>query len=413
MSRINRTRGAQTFLSALLLFIAPAIFAAERYEHPIHAALTWRGGKVTIDHRFGKLELRTTGGNAIDVEGTVRSSDEEFGRKIHLNVSESGGGITIRTDVPEVHWMGSLSYSIDIEVSVPANAPLSIRNRFGSIIASGVHAPSEFINAQGSIDVRDLRGAQRIENSFGFVNVTDSGGDTLIRNANGSVTALHIRGALDVTDRFASVRVEDVDHGLTLHNQNGGVDVKDVGGSAIISSTFATANVSKVRGSLDLSSQNGNVTVSDTGRASIRNSFGSVRATAIGGNVDVQNQNGSVTLTGVRGGATVHTSFASVFLKDVDGPIAVDNQNGAIGVSDLPTGKCRDIALKTTFSSIRVALPHAGYNVHARTSFGSIHSDLPITTSGTFSSQESINGTINGGGCRLELETANGNITIE
>ncbi|HEX7136386.1 MAG TPA: DUF4097 family beta strand repeat-containing protein [Vicinamibacterales bacterium] len=120
-----------------------------------------------------------------------------------------------------------------------------------------------------------------------------------------------------------------------------------------------------------------------------------------------------MTLTGITGGAKVSTSFASVFLKGVNGPISVDNQNGGIGVADIPAGKCRDISLKTTFSSIRVALPHAGYNVHARTSFGSIHSDLPITASGTFSSKKSINGTINGGGCRLELETANGNIAIE
>ncbi|HEX7190119.1 MAG TPA: DUF4097 family beta strand repeat-containing protein [Thermoanaerobaculia bacterium] len=126
----------------------------------------------------------------------------------------------------------------------------------------------------------------------------------------------------------------------------------------------------------------------------------------------MQNQNGSLTLTGITGGAKVSTSYASVFLKGVNGLISVDNQNGAIGVTDLPAGKCRDISLKTTFSSIRVALPHAGYNVHARTSFGSIHSALPITTSGDVS-KENLNGTINGGGCRLELETANGNIAIE
>jgi len=122
---------------------------------------------VNIDHRFGRLDLRTTSGNQVDVNGIVRSSDPEFGEKIHFNVSESGGGITIRTDIPEVHWQGHLSYSVDIEVSVPASAPLSIRNRFGSITGSGVHAPSEFTNAQGSIELSDLRGAQHIENSFG------------------------------------------------------------------------------------------------------------------------------------------------------------------------------------------------------------------------------------------------------
>jgi DUF4097 and DUF4098 domain-containing protein YvlB len=407
MARISKS------ILAALLFVAPALFAADRYEHPIHAALTWRGGRVTIDHRFGKLELHTTGGNEVNVQGTVRSSDPEFGKQIHFNVSEAGGGITIRTDVPSVHWEGNLSYSIDIDVSVPANAPLSIRNRFGSINASGVHAPSEFTNAQGSMQLSDLRGAQQIENSFGSVNVTNSAGDTVIRNANGSVTVSHVGGSLDVSDRFGSIRVENVDRALALKNENGSVDVRDVGANATISTSFASATVSNIRGALDLTSTNGNVAVTDAGRTSIRTSFGSVRATTIHGDAEVHDQNGNITLSGVEGAARVRTTFGSVFLKGINGAISVENQNGAISVSDPPSGKCRDISLKTNFSSIRVALPpHAAYNVHARTSFGSIRSDLPITASGSLS-QENITGTINGGGCRLELETANGNITIE
>jgi DUF4097 and DUF4098 domain-containing protein YvlB len=412
MERINKTRVAQTFLSAFLLFIAPALFASDRYEHPIHAALTWKGGRVTIDHRFGRLELHTTSGNEVNVRGTVRSSDPEFGKQIHFNVSESGGGITIRTDVPSVHWEGNLSYSVDIDVSVPANAPLSVRNRFGSINASGVHAPSEFTNAQGSMQLTDLRGAQHIENSFGSVSVTNSAGDTVIRNANGSVTVSHVGGSLDVSDRFGSVRVDDVDRALALKNENGSVDVRDVGGNATISNSFATSTVSNVRGALDLTSTNGNVVVTEAGRTSIRTSFGSVRATTIRGDAEVHDSNGNITLSGVEGAAKVRTTFGSVFLKGIAGTISVENQNGAISVSDLPSGKCREMSLKTNFSSIRVDLPHAGYNVHARTSFGSIHSDLPITASGSLS-QENLTGTINGGGCRLELETANGNITIE
>jgi DUF4097 and DUF4098 domain-containing protein YvlB len=406
MARISST------ILALLLLAAPAAFA-ERYENPIHASLVWRGGKVTIDHRFGRLEVHTGSGNEVNVRGLVRSSDPEIGRQIHFNVSESGGGITVRTDVPEIHYHGSLSYSIDIEATVPANAPLSIRNRFGSINASGVRASSEFSNAQGSIELSDLRGSQQIENSFGSVVVTNSAGDTVIRNANGSVTATHIGGALDVSDRFGSVRVEDVDRALELKNENGSVDVHDVGGNATISTSFATATVSNIRGALDLTGNNGNIVVSETGRASIRTSFGSIRATTIHGDADVQDSNGNVTLTDINGSAKVRTSFGSAFLRDVDGSISVENTNGAISVTDLPAGKCRDVSLHTNFSSIRVALRSGtGYNVHARTSFGSIRSELPVTASGSLS-QENITGTINGGGCRLDLETANGNITIE
>ena len=153
-------------------------------------------------------------------------------------------------------------------------------------------------------------------------------------------------------------------------------------GTARVTIKTATSPSADIRGAIDV----------DT-------TFATVRAERIHGDADVQNQNGSVSLTAIDGGAKVRTGFGSVFLKDVDGPITVDNQNGAIGVAELPPGKCRDISLKTSFSSIRVALRSGtGYNVHARTSFGSIHTDLPITTSGTVSTKESITGTINGGG---------------
>jgi hypothetical protein len=402
-----------SIILAALIITGPVAYA-ERFEKPIHASLAWRGGKVTIDHRFGKLDLHTTSGNQVNVQGVVKCSDPDIGREIHFNVSEGGGGVTIRTDVPEIHnHGGNLSYSIDIEVSVPANASLSIRNRFGSIYASGVHAPSEFTNAQGSVTVSDLRGSQQIENSFGSVTVTNSAGDTVVRNANGSVTATHIGGSLDVSDRFGSVSVEDVDHALALRNENGSVDVRNVGGNATISTSFATATVSNIRGTLDLTGANGNIVVTETGRTSIRTSFGSVRATTIHGDAEVHDENGNVTLAGVDGSAKVRTTFGSAFLKDIDGSISVENTNGAISVGELPAGKCRDISLKTNFSNIRVALRSGtGYNVHAGTSFGSIRSELPITARGSLS-QENITGTINGGGCRLDLETANGNITIE
>ncbi|HEY6138888.1 MAG TPA: hypothetical protein VI670_14100 [Thermoanaerobaculia bacterium] len=67
--------------------------------------------------------------------------------------------------------------------------------------------------------------------------------------------------------------------------------------------------------------------------------------------------------------------------------------------------------LRTSFASIKVAVPRSvGYNVEARTTFGSINADVPINV--TRRSDETLNGTINGGGCRMELVNSNGSVTI-
>ena len=106
----------------------------------------------------------------------------------------------------------------------------------------------------------------------------------------------------------------------------------------------------------------------------------------------------------------LRTSFASVYLKGVTGGVTVENQNGSILVSGL-RGSCDNVMLKTSFAPIKVALPaSASYNVEARTSYGSISTDVPINVSKK--SENTLAGTIGGGVCKMELATSNGGISI-
>ena len=67
---------------------------------------------------------------------------------------------------------------------------------------------------------------------------------------------------------------------------------------------------------------------------------------------------------------------------------------------------------KTSFSSIRVRVPGGvGYNVTARTSFGRVSSELPVTATGTMGG-DTLNGKIGSGGCQLLLTDSNGSIEI-
>jgi hypothetical protein len=99
-----------------------------------------------------------------------------------------------------------------------------------------------------------------------------------------------------------------------------------------------------------------------------------------------------------------------VFLKNVDGAVTVENENGSIAVSGL-RGTCNEVSLRTSFASIKLSLaPTQGYTVDARTSFGSITTELPMTI--THKSDSALTGTIGNGGCRVTLVDSNGNIGI-
>src|SRR5262249_60268226 len=118
--------------------------------------------------------------------------------------------------------------------------------------------------------------------------------------------------------------------------------------------------------------------------------------------------NGSCPGPAVKGDASAPPAFAGVSLEGIGGRVSVDNQNGGISVTLMkPASGCRDVSLKTSFSSIRVRVPEgAGYSVTARTSFGHITSELPVTATGSIGT-DSLNGTIGSGGCRPERTNFN------
>ena len=197
MSRINRAA-----LVAAALFAAAAFQArADDYTEVINKKLTFRGGKVSIEHRFGKIEVRTHGGSSVDVKATVRASDSSIGRAISVTATEGAGGISIVTHYPDTqHWSnrnGNMSYSVDYEIEMPANAPLTVRNRFGNVEVDGLRAAGDITNAMGSVTIRNSGGRQEIENSFGAVEVLDSDGDLVIRNQNGAVTIENVKGSVN------------------------------------------------------------------------------------------------------------------------------------------------------------------------------------------------------------------------
>jgi hypothetical protein len=493
---------------------------------PLNAGQSFR-----IENKFGEVRVHGETSREVKISATIRvqahsrEEAETSSQKIQIDVQQTANGVHVRTVFPdEGRWFNlgkGTSYSVNYDVAIPADAPLFVRNSFGSVTAAGARARTDIENNHGSLTVRDS-GSARLSNSFGSVDVTGASGDTSINDNNGSVQATDIKGPLEIRNRFGSITVRNVqgaanitggngaiivsDTGsasitnsfggvevrnvrgdLTLHDNNGNVDITTVSGGATVSNSFGnvtfadvkgrldcTTNNGRIKGSsvgggpvnirdsfgaveleniagtLDAETSNGKITVRDargavilktsfgaieassiprgiratTGNGAInltdigadtyaKTSFGAIVAERINGNFVAEDSNGSVTARQVKGDAQVTTSFSGVNLESIGGRITVDNQNGGIDVSATrPASGCRDIALKTSFSSIRVRIPEGlGYNVLARTSFGRINSDLPVTASGSIGG-DFLNGTIGAGGCKLQLTNSNGGIEI-
>ncbi len=409
MSRISKC------LSAALLLVAATAFASreDRFQLEYNKDFSFRGGRVSVENSFGGIRIDTDTGSEIHVRATIRASDPEYGKQIRVIAEPGGGGFSIRTEYPgnAIHMHNS-SFSVDYRITVPKSAQLDVKNKFGSIEASGFAGSSSFVNSYGSIRLRDGNGNQRIENSFGSIDLSGVIGAANVSNKYGSIRAHDVSGDLALNNGFGSLDIENVQGNIDIATQNGSVHVRHVGGRARVSSSFGSVTATDVTGDADIRNQNGRIEVSEVGgNAILKTSFASVQAERVGGRAEVDNANGSVQLSDIGSDAIVRTSFASVFARGVKGAIDIQDQNGAISVSQ--TGPaCKPISLHTSFSSIRVVVPsNASYSVNARTSFGRISSALPITT--RTMSEDTLVGTIGGGACSMELVNSNGAITIE
>ena len=520
-----------------LFFTASPVPAAnagqEQVSRDFHQTLSLGGGQsVRIEHKFGSISLHGEPGRDVKISATIRAQAsshdeaESFVQRIKIEVQQTNEGVRIKTIYPDEErgWFHSSkhsSWSVSYDIGMPSDAPITVRNSFGSIEVAGIHGAADVENGYGTLTARDV-GAGRWTNAFGSIELGAAAGNVSVSDNNGSVQVSDVKGTLEVRNRFGSITTRNIQGAATItggngtvtltdsasanittsfgnvdarnirsdlsvHDNNGNVEISNVGGAADVFSSFGnvtftdvhgrvncTTNNGRVKGSsvggssltirdsfgnieletisgaLDAETSNGKVSVRDargsvtlkssfgaieasnipkgiraiTGNGAItltdiggetfaKTSFGSVSIERIGGNLTVENTNGSVTARNVKGDASVKTSFAGVTLDTIGGRIAVDNQNGAISVTAVrPASGCRDISLKTSFSSIRVRVPEGlGYNLTARTSFGRITSELPVTSTGSIGG-DSLNGTIGSGGCQLQLTDSNGSIEL-
>ena len=374
-----------------------------------HGSLNVRDtGAARLSNSFGSIELNGAGGEAsvTDNNGSVQVSQV----KGALELRNRFGSITVR----EIGGAASITGG-NGAVNLTDAASASITTSFGNVEARNIHGDLMVHDNNGNVDVASVAGGADITDSFGNVTFSDVKGRVNCTTSNGRVSGSSLSGsAVTIRDSFGDLELNNIAGALNAETSNGKITLHSAHSTVELKSSFGAIEASDISKGIRAITGNGSITLTDiAGDTFAKTSFGSVSADRINGNLIVENTNGSVTARNVKGEAEVTTSFAGVTLESVGGKITVDNQNGGISVTAArPASGCRDIALKTSFSSIRVRVPDGlGYNVTARTSFGRISTDLPITATGGIG-PESLNGTIGSGGCQLRLSNANGNIEI-
>jgi DUF4097 and DUF4098 domain-containing protein YvlB len=131
-----------------------------------------------------------------------------------------------------------------------------------------------------------------------------------------------------------------------------------------------------------------------------------------GAEVSFKTVNGGIELTGLKGRINAETTNGGIKAHDVSGSIDASTTNGGVEV-ELASLAESGVKLGCTNGGIELRLPSdSKATISARITNGGIDtSGLQIATTGQ-ASRRRLDGQLNGGGARIELEGTNGGIRI-
>lgn len=177
---------------------------------------------------------------------------------------------------------------------------------------------------------------------------------------------------------------------LHLETSGGDMNISDVEGEMYGETSGGNIVVDKLKGKITFSTSGGNV--------EFANSSGDMSFETSGGNIKGQNCEGPL---------RVQTSGGNIRLTGLDGKVHAETSGGDIR---LDAKDNKGIDLSTSGGSVVVNLPkNISGNVRAETTGGDVSCDFPFQGK---SKDGSLNGTINGGGEYIRLESSGGDIEI-
>ena len=177
------------------------------------------------------------------------------------------------------------------------------------------------------------------------------------------------------------------------------LNLQTSGGDIVVHDVKGTIQGETSGGNLDIADAEGNVKMGTSGgNVSLVHSTGEFALETSGGNMEGERVTGSIHM---------ETSGGNIELRNIDGKLYASTSGGNIRVSMKDN---KGIDLSSSGGNLLVRLPKSiSADVQAESSGGDVNCDFSFNGK---LREGSLNGTINGGGNLIKLETSGGDITI-
>jgi len=337
----------------------PNIFG-DTFNYNDHLEQSFPGdAALKVINTHGAVSVHASDDNKVSVVvrkriGADNQSDaDKYNTETKPTITSIGGLVTVNANAE----VGDHPVEVDLDISVPRKAAVTISSRRGDVNVSGRSGNVDIAAQHGDTSVDDVTANVKVSQEKGSVKVEQVTGDVQVGGRLSDVSVSDVKGSALLEGEFQeSVKLERIAKTVTFKSSRTDMEFSRIAGTLNLDSDELRAD--EITGPLHLSTRSKNI-----------------RLDAVSGDVRLKDDNGTVELT----------------MRTL-GNVQIDNRNG----------------------DVQLAVPDkAGFRLDASTrSGGEIQSDFPELKINNDEHESRANGSVGNGSSHIVINNEHEGIEI-
>ncbi len=365
-----------TLIFGVLLF-ANSAFAQKDVKKSFNVK---SNDNLSLSTSMGNIVIDTWAKNEVNVIAkNILESEMEL-----LSMEQSGNKI-------EVIFEGDDSDDVEFEVMIPAELNLDLSTGGGNInLNNDLKGKIDASTAGGNISTKNINGIADISTAGGNIKMGDINNNADISTAGGDIKVGSINGVADISTAGGNIKVGSVSNSADISTAGGNISIGNIDGNADVSTAGGNISVDKVTGGADISTAGGNI-----------------KLEGATGNVDANTGAGNMKLKNIKGSIDANTGAGNIYAELI--PEGNNNSELNSGVGNI-TLKVPENSNVTIIATLAVLVWD-----DSKDDLDYIKSDFTPTEVKKIGDKKQIQVIykLNGGGNKIELNVALGNISIQ
>src|SRR4029077_8815735 len=241
---------------------------------PADARIAIRNGRGDVSVRpSDEAQIRIAGKK--NARAWNENDAQQASDRIGVEIAQNGDGYEIRPTGPSA---GDSRVSVDLDVTVPKKAALTIRNEKGDVTVADMAKAVNVTNGVGDVVVRGTGGDVSVDTRKGDIKVSDTRGNVKIAGHGGEINVSGATGGLTIDGEFyGSIRADKVAKGVRFISQRTDLTLSQLAG-----------HMEAGPGNLEIFDAPGNLSVRSQDDITLENAGGKVKVDNRRGNVEVR-----------------------------------------------------------------------------------------------------------------------------